>query len=296
MVSTIPQSDLEHILKEPKLEKLPAEKDDVFEASPPTPPTLIESPVRTTLKRFRHKDDHDSSFIPKRQKNGIAEGVGEGRNTVPLPVVQRPTRPPNAVASSSKNNPQNLKQIVAAPEHFPAAPPPWEPSSQMAAIAEGGAFVSKQIPDKFKGKGKAVEIPSAIEAKAPPHINLHRQSSRKRLDSSLGAASWRSSVLSARTRTSSTWDWSCRNESRKFRSLRQSVPELDFSDDGKLFVFRAAQEIAKKMAEMARDHGVSTEMAMRTYTKTGSMETTKFILEHFHKTLLTAQQEIYERM
>jgi hypothetical protein len=78
--------------------------------------------------------------------------------------------------------------------------------------------------------------------------------------------------------------------------LRQSVSELDFSDDGKLFAFRAAQEMARKVAEMARDHGVSTEIAMKTYTKTGSMEKTKVILEHFRKTLLAAEQEIYERM
>jgi len=52
----------------------------------------------------------------------------------------------------------------------------------------------------------------------------------------------------------------------------------------------------KKVAEMAHDHGVSTEIAMKTYTKTGSMEKTKVILEHFRQTLLAAEQEIYERM
>lgn len=301
-----PQSNLERIPKKPKLKKLPADEEDPFETPPPTPrvplspkqynapPTLVEGPFRNTLKRVR-KDDHDSSWIPKRMKKATAEGVGEGVNTLPLPVAQQPTRPPNAVASSSKINPPNQKPIVAAPKPLPAAVPPQrEPAPQTAAISDGDPFASKQPTDKVKGKGKAVDAPYVIETKAPPRIDLHRQSLQKRLNPSISVASWRGSVVSART--SSTSGSSRRNHNRTSRSLRQSVSELDFSDDGKLFAFRAAQEMARKVAEMAREHGVSTEIAMKTYTKTGSMEKTKVILEHFRKTLLAAEQEIYERM
>ena len=305
-VPKIPQSNLERIPKKPKLKKLPANEEDPFETPPPTPrvplspkrhnapPTLVEGPFRNTLKRVR-KDDHDSSWIPKRMKKVTAEGVVEGVNTMPLPVAQQPTRPPNAVASSSKIHTPNQKPIVAAPEPLPAAVPPQrEPSPQTVAISDGDPFASKQPTDKVKGKGKAVEAPYVIETKAPPRIDLHRQSLQKRLNPSVSVASWRGSVVSART--SSTSGSSRRNHNRTSRSLRQSVSELDFSDDGKLFAFRAAQEMARKVAEMAREHGVSTEIAMKTYTKTGSMEKTKVILEHFRKTLLAAEQEIYERM
>ena len=292
MVSKIPQSNLEHISKELKSKELPAEEEDPFK-TPLRSPTSVEGPTRNTLKRVRPQDEHDSSYIPKRKKNEIAEGV----NTLPLPVVQQPTRPPNAVASSSKINPQNMKPIVAAPEPLPTAPPPpREPSPQTAAISDGDVFASKPITNNVKGKAKAVDIPYAIETKAPPRIGIHRQSLHGGLNPSISVASWRGSIFSARTRTLLTSDSSHCNHNRKSRSLQQSISELDFSDDDKLFAFRAAQETAKKVAEMACDHGVSTEIAMKTYTKTGSMEKTKVILEHFRQTLLAAEQEIYERM
>ena len=290
-----------------KLKKSPADEEDPFETPPPTPriplspkrhnapPTLVEGPFRNTLKRIHPKDDYDSSWIPKRKKKTTTEAVAEGINTMPPPVPRQPTRPPNAVASSSKINPPNPKPIVAAPEPAPAAVPPRkEPVPQPAAISDDNPFASKQITDKVKGKGKALDTPYTIETKPPPRIDLHRQSLQRQLNPSISVASWRGSVVSAHT--SSTSDSSRRNHNGKSRSLRQSVSELDFSDDGKLFAFRAAQEMARKVAEMARDHGVSTEIAMKTYTKTGSMEKTKVILEHFRKTLLAAEQEIYERM
>lgn len=301
-VPKVSQSNPEIIPKKPKLKKLPAEEEDPFETPPPTPraplsprrynapPTLVEGPFRNTLKRIRPTDDHDSSWIPKRRKKTTTEDVGE---TMARPVAQQPTRPPNAVASSSKLKlpDPNLKPVVAPPKPLPAAAPSVrEPGPQLTAITDGDPFTSKQATDKANGKGKAPDIPS----ERPPRIDLHRESLQRRLNPSISVTSWRGSVVSGRT--SSTSDSSRRNHNRKSRSLRQSVSELDFSDDGKLFAFRAAQEMANKMAEMARDHGVSTEIAVKTYTKTGSMEKTKVILEHFRKTLLAAEQEIYERL
>ncbi|KDR82119.1 hypothetical protein GALMADRAFT_276707 [Galerina marginata CBS 339.88] len=197
------------------------------------------------------------------------------KTRVPSPEADVPSRPAGAlglpVPVAGKGSNDTL---------------PTRPSS------DGDPFTSDQIPGKAAEKANAE--PYVLNNQLPPRIDLHRQSLSSRPRASTSFPSRPSSGLSMRTSTSSVSKKIIK--SRRSASLRRSIAEINLLDEGKEFAVAAAEDLAQVMDAMARRHGVSTEVAIKTYMTTRSIEKTKIVLGHLFQGLAELEQEIYAQM
>jgi len=254
-----------------------------------------------------HMRDHHSVSTPRSVALGTPPTDVPSKPKAAQGAKDAPTYQPvkSSVINVGEDGQEGLvPNITGPPEKVAPTPKAAQPTTIVSRLtfhhalpagpsSDADPFISN--PVSAKSVGKARDNSSATKSKPPRRIDLHRESLAKLFRPNTSLMSRPSSVASSRTSTSG----SSKNVSRRRRtsnSLRQSIARLDLPKETKEFTVVAAEDLANILETLAKKHGVSTEIAMKTYLTTRDLEKTKFVLNEFFKCLRSAEQDLYARM
>ncbi|KAF4615065.1 hypothetical protein D9613_003477 [Agrocybe pediades] len=283
-------------------------KHDGFDVS--SPRRQSKEKIATTVPRESEGGQHSMamkkpnavppvhSVVDVNHPRIVIEGVPQHGSNLNLPESRTEIRQEflanNTPPAVSPPPPRAIFNHILPIQHPPDAADPFTQVKPLSAKAAGKA---RDDAGSFKN-----------ENKLPRRIDLHRESLAGKLRRQSGnpnasfASSRPGSALSSYTSTTASSskkkrkDGARLNHRRTSESLRKSISALDLPPEKKDFAVAATAELEKQIEALAKQYGVSNEIAMKTYLNTRSIEKTKFVLAELFRGLCSLEEELYSRL